>query len=84
MPSSELKELKVEMMVKPINKAALETVKARARVKVKTEEKEKGKAKEMAPSHPAGSSKNMEFASMAPIAALATMQKIRDEPRLEH
>ena len=78
-------ELKEVMIVKPINKVALETVtvKARARVKVRTE-KGKEKAKEMASSHPAGSSKNMEFASMAPIAALATIQKIRDEPRLEH
>ena len=76
-------ELKEVMMVSSNNKVALETVKARARVKIRTE-KGKEKAKEMASSHPAGSSKNMEFASMAPIAALATMQKIRDEPRLEH
>ena len=74
-------ELKEVMMGKPINTAALETVKARARVKVKKKGKEK--AREMASSNPAGSSQNMEFANLAMTADSATIQKTRDEPGLE-
>ena len=69
------------IMASIISRVPLETAKARVKVRMV---KEKEKARETASSQFAGSSKNTEPASMVPTVALAMIQKIRDEPRLEH